>query len=260
MNKDVFYWGFIVLLLFLLFEVIPYCVLYEIIHTEGFIIGAYYSWNKLGAIVILSSDCCTCVAPCCLQISPESCRQSNGERKRMRRGKCMQILGARWISAAAAVCQGQMWLPDFWALTFRNCDVIHQEIFGSEKPIIGNTTFNAITFWIFLKPDTRVLIIIIKGDYPSFKSAFCYPVFHHCVRFCTLETLLSLVINHRHHQLLLLPNVWYCLVMLCRLLEVIIQSGHIEIKMIKIKVHKQVFYISEYTTTKPIPFQTVKKC
>ncbi|KAI9526557.1 hypothetical protein NQZ68_038641, partial [Dissostichus eleginoides] len=37
------------------------------------------------------------------QISPESSRQSNGERKRMRRGKCMQILGARWISAAAAL-------------------------------------------------------------------------------------------------------------------------------------------------------------
>lgn len=126
----------------------------EIIHTEGFIISAYYSWNKLGAIVILSSDFCAGVALCWLQISQEGCKQSNGERKRLQRGKCMQICGARWVSAAAAVCQGRMWLPALSALTFITCDVIKQKSFGSgapvhrQSPIIGRS-FGFITPWIY---------------------------------------------------------------------------------------------------------------
>lgn len=110
-------------------------VLYvEIIHTEEFIISAYYSRRKLGAI--FSSDFCACVASCRPQISQECSRHSGGGRKRVQRGKCMQILGVRAVSAAAAVHQGRLWVLALWAQTLITCDVINQKSVGSYQWLI----------------------------------------------------------------------------------------------------------------------------
>lgn len=151
MNKDVFYWGFISCVFILRTcwdnsyrRIYYWCVLFMLFSAQIFFLYL-----------------CDCVLPA----------DFPRELQAKQRWEEMQILRLLWVSAAAAVYQGQMWLPALWALTFISCDVIKQKGFDSWATVRWQSPIIRKTFG-FLSQNKKIKLNLYKGDFLTLFSSF----------------------------------------------------------------------------------------